>query len=302
MPQGIALSPDDKLAYVDERNTGDVAVIAIDRVDDGISLSVSGAPIARLEKDPMPAALREGQHLFFSANSDELPITKNHWVACSSCHIEGRSDAVTWRFGEGPRDTPSNAGGVEDTGFLLRTADRRSVQDYWETINVEQGGAFKPDNARLGADLDAIALFVNRAIPAPIPPRTDAALVAKGKAIFERVDVGCSGCHSGPAYTDSGLGNGKLDLAGPVLLHDVGTCVTEGFVDRDHADADGHARTACAFDTPTLRGISDSAPYLHDGSAATLEEVLLKTRGRMGDITSLSQSDLDALVEYLRSL
>jgi cytochrome c peroxidase len=51
-----------------------------------------------------------------------------------------------------------------------------------------------------------------------------------------------------------------------------------------------------------LRGVADSAPYLHDGSAATLRDVLERTRGRMGNIQGLSSDDLDALVEYMRSL
>jgi CxxC motif-containing protein (DUF1111 family) len=176
------------------------------------------------------------------------------------------------------------------------------VTDYFETINTEQGGKFDPMDPTLKKDLDDLASYVNLAIPAPIPPRTDPALVAKGKAIFERSDVGCASCHSGPAFTDSGAANSKLDLAGPVLLHDVGTCVTTGFPDAAHKDIEGHPREACMFDTPTLRGIADSAPYLHDGSAATLRDVLEKTKGKMGDISSLSSDDLDALVEYLRSL
>jgi cytochrome c peroxidase len=88
-----------------------------------------------------------------------------------------------------------------------------------------------------------------------------------------------------------------------VLLHNVGNCVTGGdFPDVAHNDSQGHPREACSFDTPSLRGLADSAPYLHDGSAATIKDVLELTRGRMGDITSLSAEDEDALVEYLRSL
>src|SRR6185437_14053298 len=232
--------------------------------------------IARLASaDPMPPTLRFGQHLFTSANSDEYPITRNHWVACASCHMEGRSDAVTWEFGQGPRDTPSNAGGTIGTGFLFRTADRNQVQDYWHTVNVEQGGAFDPIAQK--ALLDPIAAYVNLGIPLPMPPTTDPARVARGKAIFERDDVGCSGCHAGPRFTDSGAGNPTLDLAGPIQLHDVGTCVTSGYPDVDHADVDGHARAACAFDTPSLGGVASSPPYLHDGSAATLRDVLERT-------------------------
>ncbi len=302
MPEGIALSPDGTRAYLDERNSNDVAVIKVDRSGGAPVLSLTGNPIPRSSSDPMPAQLRLGQHLFHSADSSEYPITKDHWVACSSCHLEGRSDAVTWLFAQGPRDTPSNAGGVLHTGFLFRTADRSKVQDYWHTINIEQGGAFDPTDAEDAALLDAITAYVNLAIPYPIPPTTNPTLVAQGQAIFNNPVVGCAGCHSGPAFTDSGEGNPTLDLAGPIMLHDVGTCVTSGYPDVAHQDVEGHPRAACLFDTPTLRGIADSAPYLHDGSAATLLDVLEKTRGKMGDISSLSSSDEQALVEYLRSL
>jgi cytochrome c peroxidase len=271
----------------------------------------------------MPADLRLGQKLFFSADSDDVPVTQNHWVACASCHVEGRSDAVTWLFAQGPRDTPTNAGGTLDTGFLFRTADRTRVQDYWKTIDVEQGGAFAPDGGQEPL-LDAIAQFVNYALPAPIPPSTDethtirgsalTTLRAQGEAVFNQ--VGCGFCHSGPAKTDSGSGNALLELGGPVvssvtpsgvLLHDVGTCVTEGtWPDVIHDDIDGDPRPACSFDTPALRGLADTAPYLHDGSAATLEDVLpfmLRAAAGPGATPqTLSAADQTALVEYLRSL
>ena len=299
MPEGIALSPDESVAYIDERNTGDVAIVSLDRTGDHPVLAVEGT-VARLQVDPMPPDLRVGQHLFYSANSDEYPITKNHWVACASCHIEGRSDAVTWLFEQGPRDTPTNAGGMLGTGFLFRTADRNTVKDYWHTINIEQGGTFNPDDQ---SDLlDAITTYVNHGIPLPVPPTTDAAKVARGKQLFESTEVGCSGCHSGVRFTDSGAGNPTLDLGGTITLHDVGTCVTAPFADVAHEDVAGHARAACMFDTPSLSGVASSPPYLHDGSAKTIHDVLEMTRGKMGDITGLSADDLDALVEYVRSL
>jgi cytochrome c peroxidase len=141
-----------------------------------------------------------------------------------------------------------------------------------------------------------------------------ASLRLQGESVF--VAVGCGGCHSGPAKTDSGDGNPALNLAGPivssvtpggVLLHDVGTCVTSGpWPDVVHDDIDGDPRPSCAFDTPALRGLVDSAPYLHDGSAATLNDVLpfmlQAAAGPGGTPQTLSASDQTALIEYLRSL
>jgi YVTN family beta-propeller protein len=307
--------------YVQERNTGDVVAFKVQGGDgDGGAFAITqdGDPIPSLSSDPMASVpnlnLRLGQKLFYSANSDDEPLTQNHWVACATCHLEGRSDAVTWLFQQGPRDTPTNAGGLLDTGFLFRTADRTQVQDYWKTIDVEQGGDFQPNGAQQPL-LDAIANYVNYAIPAPVPPTTDethqlqpadlAGLRNQGEAIFQQ--IGCSICHSGPAKTDSGMGNPTLSFSGPILLHDVGTCVTSGpWPDVSHDAIDGDPRAACAFDTPALRGLVDSAPYLHDGSAAKLEDVLPSMLRASASANAtplvLTAAEQQALVEYLRSL
>jgi YVTN family beta-propeller protein len=322
LPEAVVWTHD--AIYVQERNSEDVAVFHLEESDGLVTVESDGSAFATLAKDPMPAELRRGQMLFYSANSDDVPITQNHWVACASCHLEGRSDAVTWRFAQGPRDTPSNAGGLLDTGFLFRTADRTRVEDYWRTINVEQGGHFSGDDASQAPLLSAIAAFVNYGIPAPVPPSTDAmhslhgeelsALRARGEEVFSR--TGCGNCHSGPAKTDSGAGNPSLDLAGPVvsvetpggvLLHDVSTCTSDEVAMLEaHEDVAGDARAPCVFDTPQLRGLADSAPYLHNGSAAALEDVLPAMLAASVDpgkpVPTLTPEERRALVEYLRGL
>ena len=300
-PEGIVVSHDGRV-YVDERNTSDIAVLQVANGNAGPTVSVAST-FPRIAHDPVPSTMRLGQHMFYSANSDELPLTSDHWVSCATCHLEGRSDAVTWRFKQGPRDTPSNAGGVLETGFLFRTAARNRVQDYWQTINIEQGGHFSTDVAELSSDLDALALYVNSAIPYPKPPRgLDSTQVARGQSLFG--SLGCASCHSGTAFTDSGSGNTGLDLSGDIMLHDVGTCVTSGpWIDSAVNDEMGHARLACAFDTPTLLGISESAPYLHDGSAASLADRCMSgPASHVGGAAMLSSDDSAALVAYLRSL
>jgi YVTN family beta-propeller protein len=274
LPEGVIGYGDE--IYVEERNTEDVVAFKLQggaAAGSTLSITQDGPAFSSLSADPMPAKLRLGQKLFYSANSDDEPITQ-----------------------QGPRDTPTNAGGLLDTGFLFRTADRSKVQDYWKTIDVEQGGHFEPDGGQQPL-LDAIAAYVNYALPAPIPPTTDethalqptalASLRTQGEAIFQQ--VGCPMCHSGPAKTDSGSGNPTLDLE-----------------DVTHDDIVGDPRAACAFDTPALRGLVDSAPYLHDGSAATLEDVLpsmLRASAAAGaSPTVLSSTEQQALVEYLRSL
>ncbi len=300
--EGIVVDHAGRKAYVDGRSTHNVVVLTINPKDQVAPVLVDGDPIERLVSDPMPAHLRLGQRLFYTANSAAFPITKNFWVSCSSCHLEGGTDAVTWLFKAGPRDTPSNAGGPINTGFLLRQALRNSVVDYDLTINVEQGGNFHRDSVMQKRQLEALAAFVNYAIPLPQNPHraSDGNLTAAeqhGQTIFNGQ---CSSCHSGEFFADSGVGNPTLDPNGPIVLHDVGTCVKDAaFNDQPAADdVIGKMHTACDFDTPTLRGIFATAPYFHDGSAATLLDVV----NRLPFSAGLSDQDKSDLVEYLKIL
>jgi cytochrome c peroxidase len=90
--------------------------------------------------------------------------------------------------------------------------------------------------------------------------------------------TGCANCHPPPLFTD-------------LAAHDVGT-------------AGDYDKSADRFDTPALVELWRTAPYLHNGSAATIREVL--TKGNLGDLhgktSHLTPSQLDNLVEYLLSL
>ncbi len=301
MLEGIIVDHAGKHAYVDGRNTHDITVLTIDQANLKIPVAVDGKSIERLTKDPMPAEMRHGQRLFYTANSAKFPITKNFWVACASCHIEGGSDAVTWLFKEGQRDTPSNAGGPINTGFLLHQPLRSDVNQYDETINIEQGGNYSLKQPAQKADLDALALYVNYGISLPQNPylAADGKLndaQARGEKTFQAV---CVSCHGGPFYTDSAMGNPGLDFNLPILLHDLGTCVKKGdFPDKPGKDVTGQTRAACEFDTPTLRGVFATAPYFHDGSARTLLDVV-KRLPPSKDLPAAEQADL---VEFIKTL
>lgn len=302
MLEGIVIDSAGAHAYVDGRNTHNIVVVSLDPKNTATPFAVDGAPIERLAADPMPETLRLGQRLFYTANSAAYPITRNFWVACSTCHLEGGTDAVTWLFEQGPRDTPSNAGGPINTGFLFRQAVRTSLLEYDETINIEQGGNFHRDSPGQKSLLDALATYVNRAIPFPQNPnrRPDGTLTdeqKRGKVLF---DQDCARCHSGDYLTDSGAGNPTLDRNGPIVLYDIGVCVTRGaHPDMPAMDkVTGKARAACEFDTPTLRGIFATPPYLHDGSAATLGEVVDRLMFSSG-LPAPARADL---VAYLLAL
>lgn len=126
------------------------------------------------------------------------------------------------------------------------------------------------------------------------PPRAsvDAAAEARGEALF--AEVGCDGCHI-PALPGA---NGPVALYSDLLLHDV---QPEGFL----GIADGVASPR-HFRTPPLWGIRDSAPYMHDGLAFTLEEAIARHESEASDVRlayeALSGAERADLLAFLRSL
>ncbi|HXK17362.1 MAG TPA: hypothetical protein VNG33_06160, partial [Polyangiaceae bacterium] len=103
-----------------------------------------------------------------------------------------------------------------------------------------------------------------------------------GREIF--LSAGCAPCHSGPDFTDSPLN----------VLHDVGTLLpTSGM---------RLGATLTGIDTPTLKGLWQTAPYLHDGRAASLQDVFAITGDQMGVTGNLTKTELEQLVRYLLEL
>jgi hypothetical protein len=144
LPEGVIGYGDE--VYVQERNTEDVVAFKVQGGGaDGRSLVTQDGPaFSSLSADPMPANLRLGQKLFYSANSDDVPITQNHWVACATCHLEGRSDAVTWLFATGPARHAHQRG--RPARYRVSLPDRRSL---------EGAGLLEDDRRRAGRRLRA---------------------------------------------------------------------------------------------------------------------------------------------------
>ena len=289
-PRGVVVTPDDKKVYVTNWLTEDVSVIETEGHTEIKRIRVTNSPLSE--------TLKRGKLLFFSSHPRE--ISKNRWISCASCHFEGEHDGRTWNFSAGPRNTTSMRG-IAKTGPIHWSADRDEIQDFENSIRtlqlgtgLIQDGLPNPDlgapNAGLSEDLDALAAFTNSLQFRPNPFRSpDGSLspeATRGQAIFERVDVGCTSCHAAPLYTDSTL------AASPFIVHNVGT-------------GDGPTEAlGGAFDTPSLLGLWDSAPYLHDGSAPTLRDVLTtkNLKDQHGKTSHLSEPEIQDVVAFLLSL
>jgi DNA-binding beta-propeller fold protein YncE len=274
-PRGVAFLGDDQ-AYVHaflDRTIGSLyGDEARSKMNDQYGLSFvsqetfrggSGAEVA-------PAVLSDeldaGRRLFYSATASQMAAS-GAGVSCSTCHFEGRNDGLTWTFENGVRQTPSLAGAVSVTAPFTWTSEVGTVSDEAQiTSSGRMGG-----NGLSYAEAAGVAAFIEStpAVDLPTKGSTDAS-VLRGKALFEREDVGCAGCHNGARFTDN--------LSYPMFGLE-------------------------AVNTPTLTGVAATAPYLHDGSASSLAAVLQVAKsGEMGNTSMLSDDELADLEAYLNSL
>jgi cytochrome c peroxidase len=220
---------------------------------------------------PLPPA-RRGEMLFHDAQ-----YCYQKWLSCSSCHPgDARPDGLNWDLmldGVGNTKNTKSLLLVHQTPPTTWTGTRpnyhASVRAGFRTIEF----ASRPEE-----DVAAVEAWLRTLEPLPSPFLQNGSLseaAARGKRVFDR--AGCPGCHSGSLYT--GLGQ-----------HDVGT---------------GRGKEkSVRFDTPPLIEVWRTAPYLHDGRAATLRDLFaapgLPTSHGVG--SRLKPREVDDLVAFVLTL
>ncbi|CAN5381444.1 hypothetical protein BH11PLA2_BH11PLA2_47450 [soil metagenome] len=294
LPRAIRVSPSGKEVYVSNSIDCEVGIY-----DAGLR------PITAV-KVTNPAQSPEwfrGKELFETA---KRPMGGTGWVSCSGCHPSGLSDGRVWQNPEGHRRTP-HLFGLAHTHPLHWSADRDEVQDFEYTIRGKlmkgrglYDGTLKPRTEFLekseldqplsgkSKDLDALAIYTNSFACRLSPHAPEGKLsesATRGKDLFHSAKTQCATCHNGPYYSDS-------SMTKPFKLHDVGTGT--------HAAE----KMGPKYDTPTLLGVYRLGPYLHDGSAKTLKDVLTtRNAGDKHGVTShLKPAEIDDLVEFLKCL
>ncbi len=286
-PRSAQFSPDGKQLYV--YNTLDFAVDVID-VDSKQRLAT--IPVC---ENPLPPDVLRGKILFYTALQ---PMVGARWISCSSCHPDGDADGRTWHNAEGLRNTMS-LGGMAWTHPIHWSADRDEVQDFELTVRgpLMQGrglirgpvhAALKEPNKGLSADLDALAAYSNTH-GIPLSPHAKHGLsesAQRGRELFFSKETACAACHSGAFFTDS-------QPVQPFRKHNVGT-----------GGDDPSETLGPDYDTPSLLGAYRTAPYLHHGRAATLDEVLTKYNpaDKHGKTSHLAPEQIQDLVEFLKAL
>lgn len=189
-------------------------------------------------------------------------------ISCASCHPEGGDDAHVWQFTDiGSRRTQTLQGDITNTAPFHWDGDLEDLDHLMSKVFVERMGGQEQSPERVAAMTEWM-----RGIPRILgPDLVDEAAVARGKALFENDALACSSCHGGDALTN----NETVDVG-----------------------------TGRAFQTPTLMGIRNRAPYMHDGCAKTLHDRFDPTCGgtNHGDLSGVSDQDVDDLVAFMNTL
>jgi DNA-binding beta-propeller fold protein YncE/mono/diheme cytochrome c family protein len=311
-PQGLLTNSDGSLLFVQAFLSRTVRVYDVSDLSAGEPPMIS--EVATVASEPLDADVLLGKRIFYSARDPRM--SDSSYVSCASCHLDGEGDQLVWDFtgrGEGLRNTiPLRGRAGLGHGALHWSANFDEVQDFEHDIRGPQAGTgFLDDDLFLAGrdtplgvtktgwspELDALSAYVTSLSGwglSPFRRAGDATWEAtrdRGRDLFQSSTTGCADCHVPPTFTDSGF-----DGPATPRLHDVGT-LGSGSGGRLGGELPG-------LDTPTLRGLWKSGPYLHDGSADTLRAVLTERNAgdRHGRTSQLSQDELSALETYLMSL
>ena len=266
-PRGIAIAPDGVKLYVANYYSG--TLTAVDTTNGKLA-----APAGEAEQ-PAEDPVRRGERVFHDAI-----LCFQHWQSCASCHPEARADGLRWDL---LNDGMGNPKRTRTMVFADRTPPMMSlgVRKDMETA-VRAGFKFILFCVPSEEDVQAVMAYLSslKCEPAPtLGPNGELSESAKrGQTIFNDAKTGCAGCHKMPYGSD-------------LLMHDVGT-------------GPDPTTGKTEFKTTTLVEQWRMSPYLHDGRATTLKEVLttLNKDNKHGGTSQLTPEQIEDLVNYLLTL
>ncbi|MGA2754813.1 MAG: hypothetical protein ABSE53_13710 [Terracidiphilus sp.] len=277
-PRGLALSGDARKLFVANRLDDTISVIDTSTLRVATTIALAGPKTV--------SALRRGEQTFYSAH-----YSFQAQISCSSCHIDSTFDGLQWD--------------LEPDGFGIDIVDNKMLEDIKDIAPYKWNGGNPNLPTECGPrtekyfwrsenyddlTLTDLVTYIRSLAPRPnrwrLPGHELSPAQERGNALFER-DVDkfgkpipltnrCSYCHSGPKGTNQ-------------KLFDVGT--------RKPTDSSGLLKT------PQLTNIALTGPYLHDGSARTLEEIwtIYNPEDKHGRTNDLTKDELNDLIEYLRT-
>jgi YVTN family beta-propeller protein len=262
-PIAAVTSSDGKTSFVANHFDDTISVVDNDGGRVAASIALGPAPALRL--------IDRGKQLFYDAR-----LSHDGWMSCHSCHTDGHtngllSDTLADASYGAPKRVPSLLGvGVTPpwtwTGLISRLED----QVHNSIENTMHG----PKDASGTEHVEALTAFI-RSLSPPAPALADSqadqnAAVLRGRQIFQSRK--CDACHVPPSYTSS-------------ERFDVGL-----------SDEVGNRQ----FNPPSLRGVGQREPFLHDGRARSLEDLF--HRHRHPRENAMTPADIADLVAFLKTL
>ena len=263
-PRGLALVG--TRAYVAEYFTDSLGVVDIDPKTRHTPRSL------RLGPEEAMTDVRKGEMFFHDAR-----LCFQKWQSCASCHPGGgRADGLNWDLLNDGIGNPKNTKSLllsHQTPPAMNTGVRTDAE-----AAVRAGIRFIQFAVRPDEDAAAIDEYLKSLKPVPSPHLVNGRMstaAIRGKEVFEK--AGCAECHPAPLYTDLK----KYDM-----------------------ETGRGMDTGREFDTPTMVEVWRTAPYLHDGRTATLEELFKKSDPEKshGEISALTDDEIADLIEFNRSL
>lgn len=225
----------------------------------------------QLAVDVPVTAERQGEIFFNDAS-----LCFQNWLSCATCHPDARTDALNWDLLNDGMGNPKNV----KTMLLSHETPRAmwlGVRADAET-GVRAGLKHIQFTVRPEKDAKAIDAYLKSLEPETSPFLIKGKLskaAKRGEKIYKK--QGCVYCHPAPLYTN-------------MKMYDLGTTIGQ--------DA------GRKVDTPSLIEVWRTAPYLHDGRAASLHEIftIYNPDDKHGKTSKLSEEEINDLIEYLRSL
>jgi YVTN family beta-propeller protein len=262
-PRALAITGSN--IYVAEYFTDSLTLVDINKK--------AGIKTTALPLGPAPQITRrrKGEMLFHDAS-----LCFQHWQSCASCHPGGaRVDALNWDLLNDGLGNPKNTKSLllaHRTPPAMITGVRENAED-----GVRAGIRHILFAVRPEEEVVSIDEYLKSLKPVPGPYLVKGKLSAsakRGRKIYSKAR--CDSCHKGALHTD-------------LKQHNVGT--------GDGLDKDRK------FDTPSLVEAWRTAPYLYDGRAATIEEVIAiyNPDDKHGQTSNLSLKEITDLANFVLS-
>lgn len=284
---------------------------------------VAPAPV---DNPVTPEKVHLGKELFFDKR-----LSKDGTVSCNSCHAVissgtdnrpvsvgiggqkgGRSAPTVWNSAfntiqfwdgrassleeqaKGPLTNPIEMGMPDHASVIARV---KEIPGYVEEFKK----AFPEENSLTIENLAKAIATYERTLITPNSPydrfakgETQAISARAERGMRTAESVGCMQCHSGPAF------NG-VRFPGQMHLKKFPTFTDNDYVKKYDLLSDGGKGGNHIFKVPTLRNISETAPYFHNGSVKTLSEaVKVMAVTQLG--VQLTEEQTEDIVEFLNTL